>query len=184
MAINDTILEVDVTPFPAGTCFSNNQDLANAIAQSLQVIFPGSLTPWNIGSDTPSVDFRDRPWLKTDAVTGTILGVFTWSPFYGAWLQNHWQYNGNNPPTNERRIFVGTLTNLETYDGGEAGTVSDITGPYWVQDTTFNDSAAVGVGTLAVTPGASFTISTPGAGTLSGVGVYFIKPSGRIFDRG
>lgn len=185
MAISDINLQVNVTPFPPGTCFQTDQDLADGVAAALQVIFPGTLTAWNIGSSQPSVENRDKPWLRLDAITNTITGIFSWSPVYGLWTENHWLYNGGTPPFQERRIFVGTLTNLQTYDGGEAGTVSDVTGPFWVQDTVFTDGIPVGVGAKVTVPDTTIVSNvTDGASPLNLVGVYFIKPSGRIFDRG
>lgn len=186
MAISNVNLPVTVTPFPPGTCFQSDQDLANAIAAAIQVTFPGKFTPWNIGPSQPGVNDRDKPWLQTDSVTNTITGIFTWSPFYGVWASDHWLYNGGTPPLNERRIFVGTLSNLETYDGGSPGTVSPVTGPFWVQDTAFNDLVPIGVNSVVNAPLATANRFTPASTSNSPdvIGVYFIMPSGRIFDVG
>jgi hypothetical protein len=185
MALNNVQLPVTFAPFPPGTCFQSDADLANAIAENLIVTFPGSLTPWNIGSSVPSVDNRDKPWLKINASDNSILGVFSWNTAVGQWTQNHWQYHGWTPPLQERRIFVGTLTDLQTYEGGSPGTVSSFTGPFWVQDTLFTDGFAVGAGgTIVPTPLATNKDYTQGAAFPQAVGVLFIKPSGRIFDVG
>lgn len=185
MSLNNVQLPVTFTEFPPGTCFGTDSDLANAIAGNLVVTFPGSLTPWNIGAQVPSVDNRDKPWLKTDALDGSVIGVFSWNTVQAQWTSNHWQNNGGTPPLQERRIFVGTLTDLETYDGGSPGTVSAVTGPYWVQDTALTDGFPVGVGANEVaTPLAVNKNFTQGAAFPQAVGVYFIKPSGRIFDVG
>ena len=134
---------------------------------------------------------RDKPWLKLDAITGTIVGIFSWSPTYGQWLSNHWLYAGQTPPLNERRMFVGTLTDLETYENGEGGTVSATTGPFWALDSAFNGMMPYGAfagsmtTTPIITPLVTSVFDTTGAATdPEAIGVYFIKPSGRIFDRG
>lgn len=189
MSLNNVQLPVTFTEFPPGTCFGTDSDLANAIAGNLVVTFPGSLTPWNIGPQVPSVDNRDKPWLKINAVDSSIVGVFTWNTVQGQWTQNHWQYNGGTPPLQERRIFVGTLTDLETYDGGAPGTVSAVTGPFWVQDPQFQDKWPIGSG--GVTPVVQIPLGTadifsvtPTPADPKAIGVFFIKPSGRIFDVG
>lgn len=189
MAITNTNLPVTITPFPPGTCFQTDQDLANAIAAAIRVTLPGTITPWNVGPNQPAVNDRDKPWLKTDDITNTIVGIFNYSPTYGNWVQNHWLLNGNNPPLNERRIFVGTLSDLETFDGGEPGTISASTGPFWIQaEAAFTGGVPVGVpADAAIAPlgtEALATIPATGSPNVNVVGVYFIQPSGRIFDRG
>lgn len=184
MALNDVQLPVTFAPFPPGTCFNSDADLANAIAENLVVTFPGSLTPWNIGPNVPSVDNRDKPWLKINATDGSVVGVFSWNTVQGQWTSNHWGVAGQ-PPLNERRIFVGTLSDLNTYEGGSPGTVSPTTGPFWIQDPAFTDGFAVGAGgTIVATPLDLNKNYTQGAAFPQGVGVFFIQPSGRIFDVG
>jgi hypothetical protein len=184
MALNNVELDVEFAPFPPGTCFTTDADLGNAIAENLLVTFPGSLTPWNIGPNVPSVDNRDKPWLKINATDNSVVGVFSWNIVQGVWTQSHWQYHGGQPPLQERRIFVGTLNDLQTYDGGSPGTVSPITGPFWVQDTAFNDFWPIGVGTKVATVLGTAQLFSTGANDPKAIGVYFIKPSGRIFDVG
>ena len=53
--------------------------------------------------------------------------------------------------TNEVRIYKGTTTELETFDGGEAGAVGDWTGPMWEVDTDFQFKVPIGAGTNSVT---------------------------------
>lgn len=180
----DTILPINRIQTPPGFC-GGAQQIADFITQNLQVLLPGTISFFIISPDEPSVEFRDRLWVKTDAATNTVIGYFTYSPFYGKWLANHWQFNGGVPPTNKREIFTGSLTDLETYDGGESGTVSDTTGPFWEQDTVFSDTWPLGIGATIPTPLTTaqvFTVTTPA--DPKAIGVYFIKPTGRIYDRG
>jgi hypothetical protein len=177
-------LPVAITPPPPGQgCYPDNATLFTAIAKSLRVTLPVTTSFFIISSVQPTVEQRTLAWIKIDAVTNLAIGVFTWSPTYGAWAKDHW--NGNGIPTLERRMFIGSLTQLETYDGGEAGTVSDITGPFWVQDTDFGDKFPLGVGATITTVATNddvFDDAVPGAPQARSV--YFAKPSGRLYDRG
>lgn len=148
----------------------------------IRVLFPSQYSLFIIGSSEPTVEQRDYAWMKTDAITGIIQGIFTWSALYGLWLKPHW--NANTVPSSERRAWIGSLTSLQSYDGGESATVSETTGPFWERDTNMDDKFPLGVGsTLGVVATAQnvFDDATPGAP--QAYGVYWIKPTGRIYDR-
>jgi hypothetical protein len=179
-------MDVRIPPLPAGFCF-NATSIHNLLTQ-IQVFFPSVFAVWNFGPDEPTVENRSKPWHKTDSSTSIGVGDFDYSPIFGLWLKNHWINNGGNPPFNERKIFVGSLTDLELFDGGEPGTVSDTTGPFWQQDTTFNNLLPVGVGLFA--PNVNVAVPAPAIASAGAAGndpgamaVYFIKPTGRLYDR-
>lgn len=175
-----TPVDINVPPLPAGFCLS-----ASAIQNHLKTItavLPGDFTVWNVGPNEPTIENRSKPWHKTDPSTFIGMGDFDYSPTFGAWLKRHW--NANQAPFNERRMFIGSLTDLETYDGGEPGTVSDTTGPFWEKDANFDNKWPLGVGALIVTVNTDLQVfddATPGPP--SARGVYFIKPTGRLYDR-
>jgi hypothetical protein len=176
-----TPITIFVPPLPAGFCLSA-ANIQNHLTQ-ITAELPGDFTVWNVGPNEPTVENRGKPWLKTDNTTGVWTGTFTYSPTFGLWLRPHWGGNGS-PPFNERRLFSGTLTDLETYDGGEPGTVSDVTGPFWERDTNWNDKWPLGVGTLipvVETDLQVFDDAVPGDPKARGA--YFIKPTGRLYDR-
>src|SRR6185436_11400470 len=133
MPTDDIILRTAVSPFPPGYCPASQQQFADDIAASLEVFFPGEFALTIKSSSQPTVEQRSMTWNKIDASTGQSVGYFEWNIVVGQWTKNHWP--GGVIPTFERRIFVGTLLQLETYDGGEAGTISQSTGSFWVQDT-------------------------------------------------
>ena len=83
-----------------------------------------------------------------------------------------------------RQIWIGTLTSLETYDGGESGTISQSTGAFWENDALFSDKWPLGVGVTALLPATDYTVFD--VGTPAGPqarGVYVIKRTARIYRR-
>lgn len=182
MATDDIILRTAVSPFPIGYCPATQQQFADDIAAALEVFFPGEFALTIKSSSQPTVEQRSMTWNKVDASTGQSVGYFEWNIVVGQWTKNHWP--GGVIPTYERRVFVGTLTQLETYDGGESGTVSQSTGPFWQRDTAFSDLWPLGVGTLIAAPLTTLAVfddATPGVP--NAISVYFIKPTARIWDR-
>ena len=126
--MQDISLPVSPPVFPPDYCFTPQQ-YANDLASGLVVSLPGNVSPWNIGPNAPTSDLRDRPWRKTDPTTGVAVGDFDWSPLYGKWLKLHFT---SGTPTFQ---IVPTSVNLDTFDGGEAGAVTPISGPFWKQYT-------------------------------------------------
>jgi len=181
VATDDIILRTEVAPFPPGYCPASQQQFADDVANALQVFFPAEFTPVIKSPNQPTVEQRGYTWNKIDASTGQSVGYFEWNIVVGQWTRNHW--NGGVIPTLERRIFVGTLLQLETYDGGESGTVSQSTGPFWERDTAFSDMWPLGVGSLIAAPLTTLQVfddATPG--DPKAIGVYFIKPTARLWE--
>jgi hypothetical protein len=179
--MNDSILPTSFTPFPPGYCFQSYNQFGADIARNLLVVLPGTITPWNIGPNQPVASLRDRPWLVTDAETGAPvqgMGGAAWAPAYGKWVVEY-----PVPASGfERRLWIGTLNDLETYDGGSVGTVSDTTGPFWEQDTNFDDKGIIGVGGTRTPVNTDFNVfddATPGLPALRTV--YIIKRTLRIY---
>jgi len=178
----DIILRTAVSPFPPGYCPATQQQFADDIAAALEVFFPGEFALTIKSPNQPTVEQRSMTWNKTDASTGQSLGYFEWNTITGGWTKNHWA--GGVIPVYERRIFIGTLAQLELYDLGEPGTVSASTGPFWQRDTAFSDLWPLGVGALIAAPLGTLAVfddATPGVP--NAIGVYFIKPTARYWDR-
>jgi len=170
-----TNLQVIAAELPPGSCLDPS---IKTYVGKTQVIWPTEFSLFVQGPNEPTVDQRDLIWVKTDALTNEAIGVFTWAGLYGAWIKRHWP--GGTVPTNERRIWVGSLSALESFDGGEPGTVTETRGPFWEQDTDFTDKMLIGAGALAV--GTDQTFGTTGT-NYTRRGVYIIKPTGRVYDR-
>lgn len=127
---------------PSGTCYSADpQDLFNAWAAVSYVQLDVTGARYVISQNTtPSATQRDFLWHNTD--TSRLL---FWQNSEGAWVMRHPEAAGGSA----RRIYVGTLASIDTYDGGAVGAVGNISGPMWERDTAFNDRFPIGVGTIA-----------------------------------
>lgn len=128
------------TTIPAGTCFANEQERYNFFASHLQGYFPGQFQFWNVGSDEPSVENRDKPWLRLNP-DGSLDRPYVF--FNGIWCAPY------RVPVDsaERMIWTGSTADLQLYDGGNSNAVSDADGPFWEVDTTFEFRMPIGVGT-------------------------------------
>lgn len=139
MPLSTTIIQLTPPALPAGYCPSSYQQLANDIVYGTTPQFLSSVgnTFFNTGASEPSADNRIYPWLDDDGNWWVYQG--------GKWARKH----PIGPNDLDRRIYVGTTTQLETYDGGSAGAITTYTGPMWEVDTAFDARFPVGVGTFA-----------------------------------
>lgn len=128
------------------------QELASVLAAAGAAVQPDSLSMFNYGDTEPSPDLRIYPWFRT------ILGLpDRWYAYSGDWLAPH-----PVPASSSSRIlWTGDLTALQTYDGGEAGTVDASHGPMWEEDTDF-------AGRFPIHPG-----TVPDSGTLVAVSTNY-----------
>jgi hypothetical protein len=171
----DTIDLQVIAPTPAsGSCVDSY--LIQLMGQ-IRVLFPSQYSLTLTGPNEPTVEQRDYVWVKTDSITNEIVGTFTWSPFYGLWIYAH----PSLPETSERRLWVGSLVSLETFDGGESATVSATTGPFWEQDTDYNDKFIVGANGTAV--GSDYASNITGGAADDALGTYIIKRTARRYVR-
>lgn len=60
---------------PEGFCFSTYQNLLNTFVENMIVQIPGTVALFNYGPNTPTIDNRDKPWIKLNS-DGTFAGVF------------------------------------------------------------------------------------------------------------
>jgi hypothetical protein len=133
---NLTLITLTPPSLPVSYCPLNYQNLANDIIGGTQAVFNSTIgnSFFNFGPTYPAINNRIYPWLDENGQW--------WIFDQGFWLRK-------NPVTaaNERRIFVGTTTDLLSYDGGDGTAVAgDTFGPMWEVDTEFEARFPVGVG--------------------------------------
>ncbi len=129
-----------------GYCFTDWQTTLNDFANNMQAVLANGRSFYNIGPDKPAPELQIYPWINT-AFRNLI---FTFS---GVWR------SPNGYDSNERRLWVGDPTQLISYDGGSAGTVSPTTGPMWVTDDTFIGRSPMGPGLIPGTTAPAKTLS-------------------------
>ena len=133
---NLTLITLTPPSLPVSYCPLNYQNLANDIIGGTQAVFNSTIgnSFFNFGPTYPAINNRIYPWLDENGQW--------WIYDQGFWLRK-------NPVTAayERRIYVGTTTDLLSYDGGDGtATATPITGPMWEVDTEFEARFPVGVG--------------------------------------
>lgn len=92
---------------------------------------------------TPTPEQRTLPWNRLNS-DGTPDRIYNWSGTYNLWVARH----PIAPDSLEVITWKGTSGNLATYQGGTSGSVTDISGPFWTEDTAFEAKFPLGAGTL------------------------------------
>lgn len=133
---NLTLITLTAPSLTANYCPASYQKLANDIIGGTQATFNSTIgnSFFNFGPTYPAINNRIYPWLDENGQW--------WIYDQGFWLRK-------NPVTAayERRIYVGTTTDLLSYDGGDGtATATSTTGPMWEVDTEFEARFPVGVG--------------------------------------
>ena len=154
---NLTLITLTAPSLPANYCPASYQKLANDIIGGTQATFNSTIgnSFFNFGPTYPAINNRIYPWLDQDG---------NW------WIydQGFWAYK--NPIAAggfDRRIFVGTTTDLLSYDGGDgtSGTPTNYTGAMWMVDTLFDARFPVGAGAFA----ASGAVAVNGTATATSI---------------
>lgn len=125
----------------AQDCYPSSAQLfVNELLEKARVQLDNS--GWSVmlfQESTPDATQRTYLWFKISESR-----VYSWNSSVGAWVSRHPYTFGSDA----RMFWTGTLASLETFDGGEAGSVGDAAGPMWQRDTSMNGRMAIGVGTL------------------------------------
>jgi hypothetical protein len=159
---------------PEGKCFNNDQERLNWLASHLVGYLPGNFTTLNTGSSEPTVENRSLPWYSTND-DGSPNGMYSY--FNGSWVQKH----PIPASSGFRFLWAGTVGDLDTLDGGNAGTISEDTGPFWEVDTAFADKILIGAGTNAAVNVNAAQLATGSSATDEVRGIYIIKRTARKY---
>ena len=154
---NLTLITLTAPNLPLTYCPSNYQQLANDIIGGTQANFNSAIgnSFFNFGPTTPALNNQIYPWLDNNG--------FWWVFTGGYWTRQNPVAAGSL----ERRIYVGTTTDLLSYDGGDGTAYSGniYAGAMWEVDTEFSARFPVGVGTFA----ASGAVSVQGKTTSTSI---------------
>lgn len=153
---NLTLITLTAPSLPVNYCPASYQKLANDIIGGTQATFNSTIgnSFFNFGPTYPAINNRIYPWLDENGQW--------WIYDQGFWLRK----NIVAASGYDRRIFVGTTTDLLSYDGGDGtATATTTTGPMWEVDTLFDARFPVGVGAFA----ASGSVAVQGTATSTSI---------------
>ena len=152
---SDANVTISADVLSSDFCHENWPATFAAWAALLHGTLPGTFSSFNFGNAVPDPADQDKPWIRTNA-DGTLDGLYV---FAGGYWARPYPVPASAP---ERRIWEGTTTLLETYDGGANVAVTDYTGPFWEVDTNYAARMILAPGTL---PSGSVVAVTSSAGS-------------------
>lgn len=119
-------------PSDPQTLYSDMFSRGSALASDLRGVI--------ISESAPAAADQDKLWVQTTG--GAPIRQFIY--FNAQWVWPHASAAGGN----ERRLWVGTLAQLVTYDGGDSGALGDASGAMWAEDTDFAGRSPMHPGTI------------------------------------
>lgn len=122
-------IPVQTGTVPTGFCPSNYQDIANQFAAIFSVTIPGSNAGVVIQPNKPTD--QTVYWVQLDTF-GRPVRPYVFAQ--GAWLSLHPDVPGTTI------IWTGVLPDFTTFDGGDANSISAISGPMWQQALDANNN--------------------------------------------
>ena len=127
------------------SCYSTYQALyEDMFRYGTATLAEGSLK-YIIGNTAPGADDRDKFWIQTDASENPIR---QWIFNDGAWIWPHPIAPDSGSGRGIITLFNGAASDVDTLDGGVAGTAGAKTGPFWEIVGDLAGRFPMGVGTL------------------------------------
>jgi len=113
---------------------------------------------------------RDQGWIPTSGGVPIYPGyVFVWNVTVGHWVSRH----PKGPVDPRPEMYIGTLPDLVTFDGGDANPPGIGSGPMWEQWTPITGRVPIGVGLVPTSsPAATVTAPLDTIDTLGNIGEY------------
>lgn len=130
---------ISTANLPEGTCPAWLIPLWPTLVSNLSANLNGSLNVFNYGSSTPAPADQDKPWIRLDS-SGRPDRWYVYSG--GNWIAQH------PTPAGVIVLWEGDISTIDTFDGGEAGAITAVTGPMWEHVTELQAKFPIGVGTL------------------------------------
>ena len=122
------------------SCYSNFQGLSDDIMSYGYGLIDGA-TEYIVSETAPGADDQGKLWIQVNSYHQPIR---QWIYSGGAWLWPH-----PIPPNDNRlQMFVGSAAEVDTLDGGVAGTAGAKSGPFWEIYSDMSAKFPMGVGTL------------------------------------
>lgn len=132
-------LPIQYTTLPAGVCniIASEQDRLAVYAAHLFASFPSSIS--GIVASTTKPTDTTAVWLKLDTNLRPVRIYYYAS---GKWISRHPQEPGTII------MWDGALPDFNSFDGGDTGALTLISGPMWEEVTALQAKIPIGAGTL------------------------------------
>lgn len=135
-------------------CYSTWQSLFEDMARNSYAYFAEGSLKYIISETAPGSEDLDKLWIQTTANGNPVR----------QWIFNDGSWRWPHPiPSGDKRLipFYGSSSEVNTLDGGTAGTVSDTSGPFWEIFEPIQNKFPIGAGdTYAVESTGGSTTST------------------------
>lgn len=149
--LETSLIQLTPPSLPVGYCPTSFQQLATDLIRGTQARFRSTIgnTFFNYGSATPETDNRVYPWMDLDG------NWWNYSGDAGGWVRKH-PYLASGP---FRTLWVGTLNDLKTFDGGADEIISNplYQGPMWEVDSSAAGLFPVFVGAIGTSGNVAVT---------------------------
>lgn len=139
-----TPVTISTASVPASYCANSIQVAWPFLVSLLTAELAGLNNTFNDGDTTPAPDDQNRPWLPT-SFSGVNPPAFVYKFVDGVWIMP------NPNPTGLVAMYQGSEASIDTFDGGEAGTVTATTGPMWQKVSAIDGRFPIGPGTVGTT---------------------------------
>lgn len=161
---------------PGGSayCFTSYSRFALDIAAGMSGSLVGAYSTFNYGSTQPAVDDQNKPWFNTNDGQWYFFDS-------GIWVRPH----PTPPGGDERRLWVGSQSDLWSYDGGDGSdpattTPTGAVGAMWQVDATPAARIPLFPGTL---PGGTVVnVGSTGGSEQKTLGLTEMPPHTHTFD--
>lgn len=126
---------------PAGACYTAQQ-LVNKLQEMPHTVDFNAGGPFVMGDTTPTADYREYPWYKTNDTEAAPEGWYRYNGTYAGWIQRHWVKREN-----VWMPFETDIVNVDTFDGGDANAIGPASGPMWIDEIADEPRFIINAGT-------------------------------------
>lgn len=135
-------VNISTASVPDAWCNLSLQEIWPKLVSLIAAELAGTQNTFNDGDTTPAPDDQDKPWTPP-SFSGGNPPAFIYHYISGAWIMPN-----PNPP-GVVMMYQGTEASIVTFDGGEAGVVTETQGPMWEKVSALDARIPIGPGTLA-----------------------------------
>lgn len=140
--MSNQIVQLQSGSLPEGFCHTDWQSTFATFASLMRGELAGGGTNVLVSDTEPAAEFRTSLWFRLNG-DGSPDRLYFY--FSGKWCSPY------RVPSisSELILWTGAAADVDTYDGGTVGVVTDTTGPFWQIEAAMAGRSPMGPGTLA-----------------------------------